>query len=58
MACGGCQIETVELFQFLDAPQAGGIERTFSIEGMQNDAFQEIAQGEVVVIGKGSQNLQ
>ena len=58
MAGAGVKIETIEFLQFLDPLQVGGIERALSIEGMQNNAFQKIAERQVVIVGKGSQNFQ
>src|SRR5580658_2390990 len=58
MARTGIQTEAVELLQFLDALQAVRIERALSIESVQNDAFQKIAERQVVVVGKRPQDLQ
>src|ERR1039457_1888285 len=58
MAGAGIQIEAIELLQFEDALEAGLIEGALSIESVQNDAFQEIAESQVVVVGKGPQDFQ
>src|SRR5690348_14973615 len=58
MARGRVQIKVIEAFQFLDSLQAGFTERALAIEGMQHDALQQITQGQIVVVGEGSQDFQ
>ena len=58
MARLGIQTEAVELLQFLDAFETFRTERALSIESVQNDTFQKIAERQVAVIGKGPQDLQ
>ena len=54
----GIQIESVEFFQFPDAPQTALAEGALSIKDVQNDALHEVAESEIVVIGKGPQHFQ
>src|ERR1700733_3802237 len=58
MTGAGVQLKAIELFQFLDSLQTGGIERAHSVESVKNYAFQEVAQSHVVVIGKSPQDFQ
>jgi hypothetical protein len=58
MAGVGIQVESIELFQFLYAFQTVLIEGALSIEGMQDDAFQEISERQIAVFSEGLQNLQ
>jgi hypothetical protein len=58
VASTGIQIESVELFQFPDTPQTALAERALSIKDVQNDAFHQVAESEIVVIGKGPQHFQ
>jgi len=58
MACTGIQIEVVEFFQFTDSLQIALIEGAFSIENVQNNALEEVAECDVVVIREGPQNFQ
>ncbi len=58
MARAGIEIESVELFQGLDFMQTGGLKRAFSVEGVEDDAFEEIAESQVVVIGEGAEDFQ
>jgi len=58
MARTGIQTEAIELLQFLDALQAVRIERALPLESVQDDAFQQIAERQIAVVGKGPQNLQ
>src|SRR5258708_27428324 len=58
MAGPGIRIEALKFFSFLDALQAGPMEGKLSIEGVQNDAFQEIPESQIAVVSKGPQNFQ
>src|SRR5579859_1091813 len=58
MAGAGIQIEAIELLQFPDALQFGLMEGALSIEGMQNNAFQQVAESQIVIVGKGLQHFQ
>src|SRR4030095_1210614 len=50
--------QAVELLQVLDPAEGPFAERRLSVEGMQNDPFQQIAQGDVVVLGKSFEHLE
>ena len=58
MAGGGVEIEVVELLEISDALERGRSKRAFAIEGVEDDAFEEVAEGEVMVLGEGFQHLQ
>ena len=57
MARAGIEIEFVKLLQLADAPERSGAERSFAVEGMQHDAFEQIPEREVVVLRKGLEDL-
>ena len=48
----------VELLEIADALKRGRSKRAFAIEGVEDDAFEEVAEGEVMVLGEGFQHLQ
>src|ERR1700686_1614931 len=58
MAGTGIKIEVVELLQLAYAFQRGSAEWGLAVEGVQHDAFQNVAQRHVVVLGKSFQNFQ
>ena len=58
VACAGVQIETIELFQLLDPAQTGLVKGTLSIKSMENNAFEQITESHIVVVGKGPKYLQ
>jgi hypothetical protein len=58
MAGPGIETQTVELLQLFDALQAVLAKRTFAVEGVQDDALQQIAQSYIVIVGKGPQHFQ
>ena len=51
MACRGVEIEVVELLEVSDALERGHAEGAFAIEGVEHDAFEEVAEREVMVLG-------
>src|SRR5579863_1679228 len=58
VARASIQVETIEFLQFLDALQALLAKWTLPIEGVQDDSLQEIAEGQIVIVGEGTQHLQ
>src|SRR5260370_7394904 len=58
MNCAGSQMQGVKLFQVLDASQTDLIEGALSIKSVQHNAFQEIAQIQIVVVSKGPEHFQ
>ena len=52
------QLETVKLFQLFDSAKGIGLKRTFPIEGVQDDAFQQISQSHVMEFSKSLENLE
>jgi hypothetical protein len=47
----GIEIEVIELFEIADASERWRSERAFSFENMKDDAFEKVAEGEVLVFG-------
>jgi hypothetical protein len=58
VACPGVQIKTIDFFQLLDPAQTGLVKGTLSIESMENNAFEQITESHIVVVGKGPKYLQ
>src|ERR1700685_1357321 len=58
MARAGIEIKVVDVLELGDFPQGRGGERQFAVKGMQDDAFEQIAEGHVFVLGKRLQHLQ
>jgi hypothetical protein len=54
----GIEIEVIELFEIADASERRRPKRAFSFENMKDDAFEEVAEGEVMVLGEGLQYLE
>src|ERR1051325_7181499 len=52
------QVEPVHLPQLADLLPRLFPERRFSLEGMQHDAFEEIAEGDVVIFGQAFQHFE
>lgn len=48
----------IELLEIADASERRGPKRAFSFENMKDDAFEEVAEGEVMVLGEGFQYLK
>jgi hypothetical protein len=48
----------IELLEIADALKRGRSKRAFAIEGVEDDAFEEVAEGEVMVLGEGLQHLE
>ena len=58
MTGGGVEVEVVELLEVADALERGPSEGAFAIKGVEDDALEEVAEGEVMVLGEGFQYLQ
>src|SRR5580700_1652862 len=58
VARAGIQIEPIEFLQLLDALETLGAKRTFAVEGMQHDPFQEIAERQVVKLPERFEHFQ
>ena len=58
MACRGVKVEVVELLEIADTLERWWSESAFSIKSMKDDALEEVAEGEVMVLGEGFQHLQ
>src|ERR1700691_3390733 len=58
MARTGIQIQAIEPLQFLDAFETVPPERGFAVESVQHDTFQQIAERQIVIVGKRLQDLQ
>lgn len=51
-------METVETFQSLDAMQAFLLERASSVENMQDQAFPEVGEGQIAIVGEVLEDFQ
>lgn len=58
MTGGGVEVEVVELLQVANPLERWAAERAFAVKGVKNDAFEEVAEGEVVVFGEGFEDFQ
>ena len=58
MARARIEVKTVELLQLLYALQRCLIEGALAIEGVENDALEEIAEREVVILSESLQYFQ
>jgi hypothetical protein len=54
----GIEIEVIELFEIADASERRRPERALSFENMKDDAFEEVAEGEIMVLGERFQYLE
>ena len=48
----------IELFEIADAAERWRPKRAFSFENVEHDAFEEVTEGEVMVLGEGFQYLE
>ena len=48
----------VELLEIEDALKRGRAEGVFAVKGMKDDAFEEVSQGEVVILGERFEYFQ
>src|SRR5688572_9203251 len=58
VAVARVEVEAIDLFKLPDALQRGALERGLAFEGMQHDALEEVAQGDVVVLGHRLEDLE
>src|ERR1700683_112871 len=58
VAGAGIEVKIVKPLQLLNAFERGCVKRRLAIEGMEDDALQQIAEGHVVVLGKGFQDFE
>ena len=58
MARAGIQIEPIEFFQVLDAFEAVRAKGAFAIEGVEHDAFEQIAERHIVILAERFKDLQ
>jgi len=58
MAGAGIEVEIVKALQLLNALEGGWAERRLSVESMEHDTFQKIAEGHIVVLGKSFQDFE
>src|SRR6185436_2181781 len=57
VACRGVEVEVVDLLQLGDLLQALRPERRLPVEHVQDDPLEQIAEGEVVVLGQGLEDF-
>src|SRR5271170_1906628 len=58
MAGAVVEIEAIELLQFLNAAARGLLECRLAVEGVQHDAFQQVAEGQIVKFGERLEHFQ
>src|SRR5208337_262064 len=58
VAGAGIEIEGVELLQLLNALERGRTEGNLAVEGVEHDAFEQIAQGHVVIFGESLEHFE
>jgi hypothetical protein len=58
MARRGAEVEVVKPFQVADTFERLAAERRFPVEGVEHDAFEEVAESEVMVLGEGFEHLE
>jgi len=58
MAGTGVEIELVELFQIANAFERDWAERGLAVEGVEDDAFEEVAESHVVIFGEGFEDFE
>jgi len=58
MACRGVKVEVIEPLEIADALERWWNESAFSIKSMKDDALEEVAEGEVMVLGKRFQHFE
>jgi Raf kinase inhibitor-like YbhB/YbcL family protein len=52
------EIEAVKLLQFLDALARRLLERRSAVKSVQHDAFEQVAEGQIVKFGQGFEHLE
>ena len=58
MACREVEVEVIELLEIADTLERWWSESAFSIKSMKDDALEEVAEGEVMVLGKSFQHFE
>ena len=58
MTGAGVEVEGVELYQDFNAAEGSGGEGAFAVKGVEDDAFEEVSEGKVVVIGEGFEDFE
>ncbi len=58
VAGAGVEIEGVEFFQVVNALERGRTKGSLAVEGVEHDAFEQIAQGHVVIFGEGFEDFE
>src|SRR5271167_3720659 len=54
----GIEIESVKFFQVLDAFQRFGTEGCLAVERVENDAFEQVAEGHIVIFGQSLEHFE
>src|SRR5215471_8492324 len=54
----GCEIELIDPLERLDLAQGRGRERRLALEGVQHDALEQIAEGQIELGGERLQDLE
>lgn len=58
MAVGGAKGKPVEFFELLDFAEGLRGKWRLALEGVENDAFEEIPQGHILLLGDGFEDLE
>src|SRR5215468_3368227 len=58
MAGTRIKVESVKPLQFLDAFERYSVERRFAVEGVQHNAFEQVAQRHIVIFGEPLQHFE
>lgn len=58
VAVGGAQKESVKFFELLDFAQGSRGKRGFAFEGVEDDAFEKVAKGHVLLFGDGFEDFE
>src|SRR5215813_2044285 len=54
----GVELESVDLPEFRDPPHRLGTERCLALEGVKDDALEQVAEREIVVFGQRLEHLE
>lgn len=58
MTGAGIEFEAVKALQFADALEGVALEGALAVEGVEDDAFEEVAESEVVVLGESFEDFE
>ena len=58
VAVNGAQGESVELFELLDLSEGLRGEGGFAFEGVEDDSFEQVAEGHIFLFGDGFQDFE